>query len=227
MDKHLERLCFICEIPLTSARSQKYKETMTCSTDCGVILRDININDKVFVCEIQSFLDWSDYKTDIQCFINWSVGLKTDVKVVNCWQCYQIIGLKPKTSTQRFCTRCAKHRNKFNSDKYHKDQMELSTSYRRKQTALAARNRHKRRTLEANGDLIDLYELAERDQWQCKLCSMPIDKNNKHSKGSLHLMGPSLDHIVPVSKGGSHRWSNVQLAHFMCNSLRGNKDLVR
>jgi 5-methylcytosine-specific restriction endonuclease McrA len=30
-------------------------------------------------------------------------------------------------------------------------------------------------------------------------------------------MGPTLDHIVPVSRGGAHTAANVQLAHSACN----------
>lgn len=28
---------------------------------------------------------------------------------------------------------------------------------------------------------------------------------------------PSIDHIIPISKGGAHTWENVQVAHFECN----------
>jgi 5-methylcytosine-specific restriction endonuclease McrA len=223
----MNRICFICETPLTSARSQIYKKTITCSTDCGVILREINIRGKVFACEIQSFIDWSvGYKTDIQSFIDWSVGLKTNIKAVDCKDCGKSLGLRKSTSTMRFCNDCASIRTKANIKENHKTKMLNDTNYKRKHIAEKARARHKRRTLQSNGELIDLYELAERDQWQCKLCNKPISQDAKHYKGNLNLYGPSLDHIIPVSKGGSHTWSNVQLAHYYCNSIRGNKALI-
>ena len=34
---------------------------------------------------------------------------------------------------------------------------------------------------------------------------------------------PSIDHIIPVSRGGTHTWDNVQLAHRYCNSIKSNK----
>jgi 5-methylcytosine-specific restriction endonuclease McrA len=225
--EQMNRICFICETPLTSARSQIYKKTITCSTDCGVILREINIRGKVFACEIQSFIDWSvGYKTDIQSFIDWSVGLKTNIKVVDCKDCGKSLGLRKLKSTMRFCNDCANVRNKKSSKQNHKVKMLTDEKYRLKTNAEAAKQRHKRRTLQSNGELIDLYELAERDQWQCKLCNEPISKDAKHYKGNLHLQGPSLDHIIPVSLGGTHTWDNVQLAHFYCNSIRGNKPLA-
>ena len=30
-------------------------------------------------------------------------------------------------------------------------------------------------------------------------------------------MAASLDHIIPLSQGGTHTYNNVQLAHFLCN----------
>jgi len=38
-------------------------------------------------------------------------------------------------------------------------------------------------------------------------------------------MGPSIDHLVPVSKGGTDDDENLYLAHLMCNKRRGNKDI--
>jgi 5-methylcytosine-specific restriction endonuclease McrA len=38
-----------------------------------------------------------------------------------------------------------------------------------------------------------------------------------------HSMSASIDHIVPLSAGGLHCRSNVQLAHFGCNAKKNNK----
>jgi 5-methylcytosine-specific restriction endonuclease McrA len=35
-------------------------------------------------------------------------------------------------------------------------------------------------------------------------------------------MSPSLDHILPLSKGGTHEPRNVQLAHLGCNVRKYN-----
>jgi 5-methylcytosine-specific restriction endonuclease McrA len=40
--------------------------------------------------------------------------------------------------------------------------------------------------------------------------------------GSNEPNAPTLDHIVPISKGGSHIRSNVQLACLECNQAKGN-----
>lgn len=70
-------------------------------------------------------------------------------------------------------------------------------------------------------ELITLLDLGERDGWTCHLCGEPV----KRPPWSSELDDATIDHLIPVSKGGSHTWANVALAHFMCNTLRGAKDL--
>ncbi|MGH3504010.1 MAG: HNH endonuclease [Nocardioidaceae bacterium] len=63
---------------------------------------------------------------------------------------------------------------------------------------------------------------AEEDV--CWLCGWPVDQTlppgNPRSK--------SLDHVLPVSRGGSKvDRDNARLAHFNCNSRRGNRAPAR
>ena len=39
---------------------------------------------------------------------------------------------------------------------------------------------------------------------------------------SNNLWSPTLDHVIPRSKGGSDDRSNLRTAHLWCNSLRGD-----
>ena len=43
-------------------------------------------------------------------------------------------------------------------------------------------------------------------------------------KGEYLPMLATIEHIVPVSKGGTHTWDNVTLACWRCNIARGNRD---
>lgn len=60
-----------------------------------------------------------------------------------------------------------------------------------------------------------------RDKGICQLCYKPIDLTLEHP----NQMSFSIDHIVPVSMGGDHILKNLQSAHLICNSKRGNKPI--
>jgi hypothetical protein len=55
-----------------------------------------------------------------------------------------------------------------------------------------------------------------RDGFMCGLCGKKTLRRAKHP----HPRSPTLDHIVPLSKGGSHSYGNVQCACFDCNSRK-------
>ena len=71
---------------------------------------------------------------------------------------------------------------------------------------------------------ITLEALYRRDSGVCYLCGEPCDWNDK-SHNVTGMNYPSIDHIVPVSRGGFHAWNNVRLAHFGCN-LRKSDTLL-
>lgn len=73
---------------------------------------------------------------------------------------------------------------------------------------------------------ITLEKLAERDNNQCQICGLFVDWTDYEIRGHKKICGnfyPSKDHIIPLSVGGLHSWSNVQLAHRICNSRKQNK----
>jgi len=59
-------------------------------------------------------------------------------------------------------------------------------------------------------------DVYERDGWICGLCSEPVDRE----LGYPDPLSKSLDHIIPLSRGGHHVWDNVQLAHLACNNKK-------
>jgi 5-methylcytosine-specific restriction endonuclease McrA len=58
--------------------------------------------------------------------------------------------------------------------------------------------------------------LRERDGDVCQLCGLPVV-----DEPFPHPLSPTFDHIMPLSQGGLHERSNLQLAHFSCNSSKG------
>lgn len=66
---------------------------------------------------------------------------------------------------------------------------------------------------------IDNEIVFKRDNYICQICIVKVD---------LALQWPdpmskSLDHVIPLSKGGTHLYSNVRLAHLICNLKKHNK----
>lgn len=56
-------------------------------------------------------------------------------------------------------------------------------------------------------------EIYERDGHICQICGIPV-------VGALawpHPDSASLDHRIPLAKGGSHTAENTQLAYLACN----------
>lgn len=62
-------------------------------------------------------------------------------------------------------------------------------------------------------------EISVRDEWKCHLCGELVDD----SLPRLAKMGASLDHVIPLSKGGTDHPENLKLAHFICNVRKGNR----
>lgn len=60
-------------------------------------------------------------------------------------------------------------------------------------------------------------EVFERDGWICGLCGESVDR----SLSWPHPQSASLDHVLPLSRGGPHSKANSQLAHLSCNVIKG------
>jgi 5-methylcytosine-specific restriction endonuclease McrA len=74
----------------------------------------------------------------------------------------------------------------------------------------AKKIRRKRAMKGAEVEPVKRDRVAKRDGWRCGICG-----------GKVTLEDWSLDHIVPLSQGGSHTYANVTLAHNLCNIRRG------
>ena len=70
---------------------------------------------------------------------------------------------------------------------------------------------------------IEIHELFSRDKGVCHICGGACDWNDKEIRPTGIVCGdlyPSVDHVIPLAKGGLHEWGNVRLAHRICNSLK-------
>ena len=66
-------------------------------------------------------------------------------------------------------------------------------------------------------DQILLRDLYLKYQGVCQLCHQTVPPVDEHK---AYRDRASIDHIIPLSKGGTHTHDNVQLAHLGCNSRK-------
>ena len=73
---------------------------------------------------------------------------------------------------------------------------------------------------------ITLDRLIKRDKSMCHLCGGLVDINDYDTNNNGYVICgdyyPSIDHVVPIAKGGTHSWENVKLAHRLCNSIKSD-----
>lgn len=73
---------------------------------------------------------------------------------------------------------------------------------------------------------ITLEGLFKRDKGVCHICGGKCDYEDYVVTDQTIICGdwyPSIDHVVPLSKGGEHSWKNIKLAHRICNTKKYNR----
>src|SRR5687768_10379368 len=65
----------------------------------------------------------------------------------------------------------------------------------------------------------ELTAAHRRANGRCKLCGGRVSLTRHHR----HQLSPTIDHRIPMSKGGSDYRENLQLAHRRCNSRKGDR----
>jgi hypothetical protein len=72
---------------------------------------------------------------------------------------------------------------------------------------------------------VPVKQIYERDNYTCQIClkkCLPKAMLSKQT-GKIHPMSPTIDHIVPMCRGGDHVEANLQTACFRCNTAKGSK----
>lgn len=117
---------------------------------------------------------------------------------------------------QKRCKECGKHfTSTRNKATFCSNECSCRFENRRKETTRRSR-------IVKNGKVnwdISIERLIKRDGLKCYLCEedviIKVDSN--------HDYYPSIEHVVPVSKGGTHTWDNVRLAHRKCNYIKSDE----
>ena len=130
-------------------------------------------------------------------------------------------------SKEKYCKYCGK---KFNT-KFKESKVYCSKECINKMNNFRSKIQEGKRAdkIKNNGDIdkdITLPKLYEKHKGICMICGEKCDYNDyvKNEKGHFISGGkyPSIDHIIPISKGGTHTWGNVQLACRICNTYKND-----
>lgn len=79
----------------------------------------------------------------------------------------------------------------------------------------------RRRALKRGATIAEPFSdsyIYQRDDWVCQICG---DKT-RPDYNYLHPLAPTIDHIVPLSRGGNHTKRNTQTSHRRCNSEKSD-----
>jgi len=74
------------------------------------------------------------------------------------------------------------------------------------------------RQRDAYVESVSLGYLMKRDGGCCKICGAPVERE----RAVPHYLAPTVDHVIPLAKGGKHSKANTQLAHFICNARKSD-----
>lgn len=67
--------------------------------------------------------------------------------------------------------------------------------------------------------------VMRRDGDECYLCGDAVDPTDYTTSDDVWSAGityPSLDHVIPLSRGGEHTMANAKLAHILCNAWKSD-----
>lgn len=113
------------------------------------------------------------------------------------------------------CPVCGKRTDRA---KYCSDKCSRRAENKRRET--------RKRMRYGGGDNITIEALARRNNNTCYICGLAVNWNDYEIRNGAFIVGgmyPSIDHIKPISHGGTNTWDNVGLAHMRCNSVKSNR----
>lgn len=210
------RRCACCDSPFTTVRSRQ----RCCSEECRSALQDVRHGRP---CSARCGRFVRGKAAEPTCLTCRAAGNGTSAPVdgqICCSTCRAPIRREPKEiarslrkskSGRVYCSKkCA------NAEPKGRSAPRLDRASRR--AADRARCARRRGALAlAIVEIVDPDVVLERDGWRCHVCGKRIDR----TLSGRAAMGPTIDHLVPISEGGEHSYANVRAAHRRCNSRRG------
>lgn len=214
----------------------KYKNKLYCDSKC-----QINFLYPQKETRINKFIE--KFNNRYGKFFTYIEGYPNKVITIKCNKCGNIKKRNKKgifTSSNICCKKCNNNKKGIMKSicaecgneyiKYSVQQILCKECHdKQEQSKKNVRKRLRENKIKTNGTVdcsITLTKLIKRDNHICKLCNKLVDESDYTYNNDVFIAGnyyPSIDHIIPLSKGGTHQWNNVQLAHRICNSIKCDK----
>ena len=142
-----------------------------------------------------------------------------------CLYCFQILPLNNFAPTKRgidgvaaYCNICLQVRRKLNPD-YRKLANNYVANYRKRQGKLwnekHCQHQQKRRALKAQASIENISKEAISALYAQEICA--------YCKQQIARSKRSIDHVIPLCRGGAHSLDNLVMACISCNSSKRNK----
>jgi 5-methylcytosine-specific restriction endonuclease McrA len=113
-----------------------------------------------------------------------------------------------------------------NPEKFTQSQKRWRKANPEKVAEIRRRADSKRRAMSRDAFVEDVprLEIFERDGWQCQIVGclhpgVPVSLD----AGRYDPLFATVDHVIPLSKGGLHERTNLACAHLACNSAKRNR----
>ena len=122
----------------------------------------------------------------------------------------------PVEPTERTCTICS---GIFYSSRPKQKTCSKKCRWRLNRRMKKAASKRREAAKRANEhETIHYDEVFRRDKWRCWICGQKVNRKAV----APDPLSPSIDHVIPLARGGSHTYDNVKCAHFMCNSVKSD-----
>ena len=206
-----KKQCPICGEWFIANRDKGRPDQRFCSLKCAGMAQSVDASCPVYVKACRQcgvlFTQRTDYKSfcSRKCCVRWNEiqqGTRRAAGKIQggtCLECGKPFVNAYGEKRRLFCSnRCSR--------RYYKRQCGSST------------HRSRARRYGCEYEPVNRLKVFERDGWRCRICGRLTPRE---LLGALEDNAPELDHVIPLSKGGGHLWSNVQCACRECNSRKG------
>jgi 5-methylcytosine-specific restriction endonuclease McrA len=100
-----------------------------------------------------------------------------------------------------------------------RDGRTLCAQHRRRESLATHGQRRRARLADAFVEDVDRLRVFEADGYRCHICR----KMTNPARQVPHPKAPTIDHVIPLGRGGTHEPSNCRTACFSCNSSKGDR----